>query len=276
MVHTDKRPLVILDSAPLRRLAAPGAEYDARVVYSREALFAALEAAHPSTVVLLDPYVERLAGGPSPLVREVIWRCPSLPVVAALQLRPERVHDVRTLLDWGVSEVLDLELEPTPRGVLARLRAAHARPLKRRLEDVLSRYVSHTAHDILRAAAEVAVDGGAAPQLAARFGVEPRTLAGWCTREALPAPRRLQAWMRVLLGAALLEEPARSVANVARGAGYANDHALRRALRDLAGADPAALPRDQAFARASERFNDELLSLRERARERRKARARPL
>ncbi|HEU0052558.1 MAG TPA: helix-turn-helix domain-containing protein, partial [Longimicrobium sp.] len=115
-------------------------------------------------------------------------------------------------------------------------------------------------------------DAGAAGDLARRLNMRPRTLAGACAREGLPAPRRLQAWMRVLLGAALLEEPGRSVVNAARGAGYANDTALRRALRDMAG--PQALVRGKAFDTCARGFTDELRELRERARERRRA-ARP-
>ncbi|HYJ79075.1 MAG TPA: helix-turn-helix domain-containing protein, partial [Longimicrobiaceae bacterium] len=175
------------------------------------------------------------------------------------------------LLEWGVSELLDLELEATPEALLPRLRGAHARPLKRRVEKMLSQYVSAYAGTLVRAACEVAVDGGGAPELAGRFGVEPRTIAAWCRREALPAPRRLQAWLRVLLAATLLEEPERSVTNAARCAGYANDHALRRAMRDLAGSDPSTLPRDRLFAAAAERFNAELRDLRELVRERRRA-----
>jgi transposase-like protein len=76
--------------------------------------------------------------------------------------------------------------------------------------------------------------------------------------------------MRVLLAAWLLEEPGRSVLNAARSAGYANDHALRRAMRELAGGDPSTLPREQLFETAAARMNDELRVLRERLRERRR------
>ena len=273
MLRPERRPVLILDSPALRRLDVSEGEYDARVVQGWDALHEAMAGAHPSTIALVDPYVDRRGGGPSPRLREALWKHPSVPVVAALVLRNERAEDVATLLEWGVSEVLDLDLEPTPRALAARIRAAHARPLKRRVEAVLSPYVSLPAGDIVRAAADVAVDGGAAPDLAKRFGVEPRTLSAWCARESLPPPRRLQAWLRVLLAATLLEEPARTVANAARSAGYANDHALRRAMRELVGGDPATLPREKTFEAAARAFNDELLAVREKVRERRRARA---
>lgn len=272
MTSALERAVLLLDSPALRPFRALGGGYRVRAVPGWEALDTVLATAPPSTVALVDPYVGRARGEPpAPRLRELLWRRPSATVVAALPLRAERVAHAAALLEWGVSELVDLELESTAEALLPRLHGAHARPLKRRVEQVLSQYASTYAGTLVRAACEVAVDGGGAPELAQRFGVEPRTVAGWCRREALPAPRRLQAWIRVLLAAALLEEPERSVLNAARGAGYATDHALRRTMRELAGSDPASLPRDRLFAAAAERFNAELRDLRELARERRRA-----
>ena len=77
--------------------------------------------------------------------------------------------------------------------------------------------------------------------------------------------------MRVLLAATLLEEDGRSVVNVARAAGYATDHALRRTMRELAGGDPSTVARGCLFEQAAERFNSELRECRERVRELRRA-----
>jgi transcriptional regulator GlxA family with amidase domain len=123
----------------------------------------------------------------------------------------------------------------------------------------------------VRAACETVVDGGGAAELAGIFGVEARTVSAWCRREGLPPPRRLLAWTRVMLSATLLEEDGRSVVNVARSAGYATDHALRRAMRELIGGDPATVARAKLFDQAAERFNSELRDYRERVREQRRA-----
>ena len=272
MNRSDQRPLVILDSPRLLPFHATGAPYAPSVVGDWDEMAEALVQAHPSTVALVDPYLARtLDDGPSPRLRDLIAGRPSIAVVAGVALTRDRVDNVSRMLDWGVAEMIDLDLEVGGEALRQRLFQAHARPLKRRVEEVMSRWVSPQGVLLVRAACEVAVDGGGAPDLARRFGVEPRTVAGWCSREALPPPRRLQAWMRVLLACTLLEEAGRSVLNAARGAGYANDHALRRAMRELAGGDPATLPRGDAFARAAERFNDELLANREKLRERRRA-----
>jgi AraC-like DNA-binding protein len=263
------RPLLVLDVPALdfaRELPPP---YDVRPLAGWDALAESMAGAAPSALALVDPYAG--ASGVSPHLRELLARHPSVPVVAAVPPRPEGTGDVQALLEAGVSEIVDLGLERSVRTLWARLRAAHARPLKRRLEAELP-CTSGAARHLLRAAAEVAVDGGGTAELARRFGAAPRAASAWCAREGLPAPRRLNAWMRVLLAAMLLEEPGRSVLGAARASGYATDHALRRALRTLVSADPATHPRDRLFAPAAARFNAELRACRERARERKKAR----
>jgi methylphosphotriester-DNA--protein-cysteine methyltransferase len=266
------RLVLVTRSPALRRLAELPEPYVARLVDGWDALAAAAESAPPSLTLLADAYLGRTPSqGPAPRLRELMWRRPSIAVIAALPLREEWANHAGQLFEWGVSDVLDLELETSPAAVWQRLRGTRARPLKRRLEDVLSSYASEYARNLVRAACETAVDGGGAADLAAIFGVEARTASAWCRREGLPPPRRLLAWTRVLLAATLLEEDGRSVVNVARCAGYATDHALRRAMRELAGGDPSTVERTRLFDRAAERFNAELREHRERVREQRRA-----
>ena len=267
-----ERLVLVTDSPALRRFAELPEEYAPRFVDGWDELAAEMESAPPSLTVLADAYLGRTpAQGPAPRLRELLWRRPSIPVIAALPLREEWAEHASILFEWGVSEVLDLDLETSPGAVWQRLRGTRARPLKRRVEAVLSGYASEYARNLVRAACETAVDGGGAADLSAIFGVEARTASAWCRREGLPPPRRLLAWTRVLLAATLLEEDGRSVVNVARSAGYATDHALRRAMREVAGGDPSTVERAHLFDRAAERFNAELREHRERVRELRRA-----
>jgi methylphosphotriester-DNA--protein-cysteine methyltransferase len=227
--------------------------------------------APPSAVVLLDPYAGARPGEAFPRLHELLRRFPSITVVAALELRPETVGDVTTLLEWGVAEVVDTGPESTPRAIHARLRQAHARPLKRKLERALSGYVGTEARDLLLGAAEVAVEGGGAPELARALSVAPRTLTEKCIRGDVPPPRQVQAWMRVLLACMLLDDPGRTVYATAYACGYSTDRSLRRAVGSFLGADATTLRRGGAFARAVKAFNDVLRELREEGRERRRA-----
>ena len=229
-----------------------------------------LRRASPSSIVVVDPYAGEPAGARLPLVRDLLKRFPSVPVLAVMDLRPEVQGDVQMLLDWGVAEVAPLGPFRTPGVMRHVLWQAHARPFKRRLEAVLNSYVGADARGLLRAAAEVAVEGGQAPELAQRLGVSARTLTARCLRAGLPAPRHTQAWIRLLLGCMLLDDPGRTVYSAAYASGYASERSLRRAITASLGLDSTALRRAGAFATAGAAFNHALHQAREAARERRR------
>jgi methylphosphotriester-DNA--protein-cysteine methyltransferase len=266
-----ERTLIVTETPVLQRLRELPPECRVRSVETWAELGAAMDQAPPSATVLADPYLgRRPADGPAPDLRRVIARRPSIPVIAALPLRSDLAGDMATLLAWEVSDVLNLYVQRSANAVRECVRGVRARPLKRRVEPLLTPYASENARNVVRAACEVAVEGGAAPELAAIFQVDPRTVTAWCRREGLPPPRRLLAWTRVLLAVTLLEEHGRSTVNVARAAGYATDHALRRAMRDLFGEDPASAPRGELFTRAAMRFKEDIRDVRSRAHERRR------
>lgn len=227
--------------------------------------------APPSAVVLLDPYAGARPGDAFPLLHELLRRFPSTTVVAALEPSAAGVADASTLLEWGVAELVDLGPETTARAIQARLRQAHARPLKRRLERALWEHAAAEARDLLLGAAEVAVEGGGAPELARVLRVAPRTLTEKCTRADVPPPRQVQAWMRILLACMLLDDPGRTVCGTAYACGYSTDRSLRRAVASFLGADATTLRRGGAFARAAGAFNAVLRALREEGRERRRS-----
>jgi len=231
----------------------------------------AAKTAPPSAVVLVDPYAGRRPGEAFPKLHDLLRRFPSLTVVAAFPLRAETMADVTTLLEWGVAEVVDTGPEATPRALHARLRHAHARPLKRKLERALGEKVSGDARNLLLAAAEVAVEGGGASQLAALLDVAPRTLTERCTRADLPPPRQVQAWMRILLACMLLDDPGRTVYAAAWACGYSTDRSLRRAVGEFVGSGARELRRGGAFDQAVKALNAVLFKLREEGRERRRA-----
>jgi AraC-like DNA-binding protein len=184
-----------------------------------------------------------------------------IPGLALVPFQRDYTAAVRTLLDRGVTDVADAGLEGTAEAIRPRLAAIHAQPLKQLVEPTLSRFVSTNARTLVRAAAEVTVDGGTAVDLADVFRSTERTMSGWFVREALPQPRRLLAWLRLILGLSLLESPHFSVARAAMAAGYSFDYALRRAARQLLGG--SAKPRERTAAEALNAFNAELRTLRE-------------
>lgn len=258
------RPLMILHPDPVfrgqvRRIAGRGFEY--REVPGWEELRERVRVAPPAALILVDPYVDG-GGSLAGALRALLLEFPSATVVAALDLRPDRYRDLRTLGAWGVAEVIALGEEDTTDSIARRLRGVQGRPLQNLLERSLPPQTSGHARAILMAAAEVVSTGGQALELARSLHLSPRTLLRWCTRAELPPPRRVLAWMRILLAAELLDDPGRTVSSVAHACGYSSDNALRRALQDFLVTTPTVLRRDGAFALASRRFIEELAAAR--------------
>lgn len=258
--------IVGLPSARLARIAGLPRPFSMEIAPNWAELLALVPWLPPSAVVLLDCTPEERAGRIPARVWELLLEFPSVAVVAAVDVPCVSPELVGQLLSRGIADVLDLSLEDTPALAAQRLREAHARPFKRSVEDGLDRYPSARARTIIRAAAHVAATGGSAAELAAQFNVSPSTVAIWCAATALPPTRRLQTWMRVLLAAFLLQEPARTIVGIAGACGYTSDRALRRALNRFLGVDARTLRGNRAFQIAMDTFNRELSNRREQMR----------
>jgi AraC-like DNA-binding protein len=231
-----------------------------------DALGAALRRAPGTAVSVVDPYDAR--GGLAAELRTLLDELPSATVLAACQVVPGRADDLRTLLQWGVADVIALGREDSAPALARRIRLVQARTIHRLLRRALPRGVPSRARALLTTAAETVAAGGQAPELAAALGVTERTVPRWFERADLPPPRRLLAWLRLLLAAELLDDPGRSVASVARGCGYASEVSLKAALRQFMGAPPSELRERGAFETAANVFSRELFELREAARAR--------
>ena len=68
--------------------------------------------------------------------------------------------------------------------------------------------------------------------------------------------------MRILFAADLIDDPGRTVSDVATSCGYAADTSLRHALRAFLGRGPRELRESGAFAAASEAFVQALVEAR--------------
>lgn len=211
----------------------------------------------PAALILVDPY-ENMGGELSAALRSLLLEFPSATVIAALELRPDRYRDLRTLGAWGVADVIVRGEDDTLEAMARRLRAIQGRPLQSLLERSLPANTSGQARALLMAAAEVVSTGGQARELARMLYLSPRTLLRWCDRAELPPPRRILVWMRVLMAAELLDDPGRTVSSVAHACGYSSDNSLRRALQDFLDTTPTTLRREGAFSMASRAFLKDL------------------
>ncbi|HEX5725058.1 MAG TPA: helix-turn-helix domain-containing protein [Longimicrobiaceae bacterium] len=260
------RPLLVLHSDEqfrerVRKVA--GKEYTFQAVPDWVSLEEAVRDSPPSALVVVNPYEESNGrAGPSPSLRSLLVEFPSTAVFAALEVKPERFDDLRTLGKWGVVQVISISHDDTPQALVQRFRQSQGRPLKALLEQVLPADTPGRARAIVDAAAEVVAVGGHGRDLARSLHLSRRTLLRWCERAELPPPRKLLAWMRILLAAELLDDPGRTVLSVAHACGYSSDSGLRRVTQKFVGASPTDLRRRGAFARASKSFLEVLAKYR--------------
>jgi AraC-like DNA-binding protein len=255
------RPLLVLHSDATfreqsRRAAAKRFEFNP--VDSWEELRERLRTAPPSALSVVDPYWGEDRGELAVALRLLLLEFPSVTVIAALELKPHKYGDLRTLGAWGVSEVLALGDVDTVEGISRHLEGVQGRPLQSLLERSLPQNLTGTARALLMSAAEVVSAGGQAKELAKALYLSSRTLLRWCDRAELPPPRRVLVWMRILLATELLDDPGRTVSSVALACGYASDNSLRRALQDFLNTTPTALRQSGAFEIASRAFLTEL------------------
>ncbi|HEU4456242.1 MAG TPA: helix-turn-helix domain-containing protein [Longimicrobium sp.] len=255
------RPVLLLHPDPRLRARvreACGEEYRVAELDGWPELEEAVREAPPGATVVVDPYRGEARGAGkgalAPELREMLAAYPSTPFVAAMAIRPERHEDLRRLGRWGVVQVVAIGHDDTVAAIGMRLRSARGRPMRALLEQVLPPETSGRARAIIEAAANVVTAGEHGRDLASTLHVSRRTLLRWCERAGLPPPRRLLAWMRILLACELLDDPGRSVLSVARTAGYAADSGLRRITQKFLQASPTELRDAGAFPRAAAAF----------------------
>jgi AraC-like DNA-binding protein len=260
---TSPRPLIVMHSNGafrdrVRRFTSHA--FECSFLPDWESLRAAIPDAPPAALLLVDPYA---AGNRDGLqlsleLRALLWEFPSATVVAAMELRAGRSHDVRTLGEWGVTDIIAIGEEDTQEAINRRLRSAQGRPLQNLLQRCLPTAMSGRARTLLMTAAEIVSMGGRGRDLARALHLSERTVLRWSERATLPPPRRLMAWMRILLASSLLDDPGRTVLSVAYACGYSSDSSLRRAMQDFLGTIPTTLRREGAFSAAAKLFLDEL------------------
>lgn len=260
------RPLFFLHSDPVLRervLRAAGERFECVTVPGWDSLARFLSEAPLTAVAVVDPYAETPGRRElSDKLRALLARFPSATVLAALEIRPGRFHDLRTLGEWGVAEVVALDRDETAESIARKIRSSQGRLLRSFLANSLPSFVSSRGRAVLVAAAEVAARVGQGSDLAESLHLTDRALLRWCERSHLPPPRRLLAWVRVLFAAELLDYPEQTVLSVAHTCGYATDSSLRRAVQEFTGRTPTELRRMGAFATAADTFLAELLRIR--------------
>lgn len=262
------RSLFVLHTDPvfrerLRRAADP--HFELHFVPDWEAIPELLRDAGHAGILVLDPYHGRGPDeGLAPETRGLLDAFPAATIVAAPDTRDRSgwYDDVRTLGDWGVTDVIDVSAESTHRAVLYRLTRARGRPLRALLEREIGFSLPSRGRAILETAVDVVAEGGHSRDLAEALRLDADTLTRWCHVSGLPVPRRILVWIRLLLAAEMLDDPGQKLMDAAIVCGYSSDTALRRVLIANTGAGPQALREKGAFRTVAAAFLAELTAVR--------------
>jgi AraC-like DNA-binding protein len=244
------RPVLVLHGNGELRAAISslsGREYSFHPVRDWDHLTEAIHDAPPSALVVVDPFVGSHREGMNAL-QTLVEAFPSLPLLAAVSATPGSGEDLIALAEAGAVDIIAIGHDDTPEALRERFRLAGSRPLKVLLDRLLPEGTSGRARAIVEAAADVVAVGGYARDLSTELRMGGRSLSRWTERSGLPVPRRLLAWLRILMAAQLLDDPGRTVLSVALACGYSSDGSLRRVMQTFLGETPTRLRRRRARA----------------------------
>jgi AraC-like DNA-binding protein len=190
------------------------------------------------SAIVIEP-VDAAGTPTAPLAERLRAGYPSLPIIAYAVLTPGGSQGILSLARAGVHELVirgfdDLGL--TMRAALARAREqAAAAYVMRELESEIPPAMRPLIRHCLERGAQAQTVAG----LARTLGVHRKTLVNRSRDAGFPTPSLLIGWCRLLLAARLLEDPARSIEQVALALDFPSATALRNMLRRYAGLSPS-------------------------------------
>ena len=267
------RPLLLLHpDRELRELLheVPGQSFRLVEVADWNALQTALTRSPVTAISVVDPVMQN--GKPARELQALLAEFPLATVLAAISPDSLDHSALSTMSSWGVADFVRLGFEDSVGCLAHRLRQVRSHAVKKLLRRALPSGLSSRAQNLIVRAADVVSAGGGSTELASSLKVGPRTVPRWCERADLPPPRRLLAWLRMLIASVLLDDPRRSVASVARACGYAGEASLKNTIRDFFGMSPTELRTQGAFKVVAHAFASELEGIRDEAQARGRSR----
>lgn len=173
-------------------------------------------------------------GGPGDVVQELRTFRNALPRAVPVLYVPlgiEAMQSLPTLCRAGVQEVVVLDHDDEPAALRAVLSRAAASGVLAAVLDTLRGVLPGALLPAAALCLEHLARAPGVPALAAAVGVAPRTLCIRCTRLGLRGPQELASRVRVLLACALLQDPRRTLDQVALHLGYDSGAGLANLVR---------------------------------------------
>lgn len=181
---------------------------------------------------------------------------PKHPVIAWCDVRAIESHELLEIARAGVQDLIRHDLDEL-RHVFARIVAsATQRAISYRILEELGDVVPHRLHPLLSYVLEHSDEHLDRNGVAAVFGLSRRTLQNRLTDARLPPLRPFLTWCRLLVAAALLEEPGHTLDSVAAQLDFYDGANLAVTLRRYTGANITRLRARGAFTESMRAFRE--------------------
>lgn len=170
-----------------------------------------------------------------PAVKHLIENFPSIPVVMYVALSNESSSQVLEYARAGVSQLVFQGVDDlrTPLRAAVNTAMDHASALA--LVDEFDRLVPANLIPFLRYALEHARRDIGVEEAATAMGIHRKTLVDRLRAASLPSPRTILGWSRLLMAARLLDDPGRTVEQVALKLDFPSGTALRNMFKRYTG-----------------------------------------
>jgi AraC-like DNA-binding protein len=191
-------------------------------------------------LVITEP-TDKVGRQTAATVAEIRQGFPSLPVIAHCALTAADTHSLIALVRAGADDVIVRDFDDVG-SVASQIiaRAAVSRVGEQAFGE-LSPFVSASVRPILAYCLNNPIGSDGVEGIAHALGIARRTLVSRLGSAGLPGAAALITWSRLLVAAHLLEDPARSVDQVADAAGFRSGASLRVTCKRYTGLRPLDL-----------------------------------
>lgn len=172
------------------------------------------------------------------IVRTIRDGFPNVPVVAYCELTADSSREILALARAGVSDLILRGVDDAGVGLRAAIATAQEHCVAKQVLDTVVPLLPPSIVPFIRYSLEHARQAVTVADAASALGVHRKTLVGRLAAAGLPTPSAMIAWCRLTLAAQMLEDPARSVEQIALLLDFSSSTALRNMLKRYTGLSP--------------------------------------
>jgi len=172
------------------------------------------------------------------MVRTIREGFPSVPVVAYCALSPDSSREILALARAGVNDLILRGVDDVGVALRSVIATAQEHCGAKHVLEAITPLVPPSVVPFLRYCLEHARQAVTVADAAAALGVHRKTLVDRLATAQLPTPSAMIAWCRLTLAAQMLEDPARSVEQVALLLDFSSAASLRNMLKRYTGLSP--------------------------------------